>query len=342
MVKIRNHLLRILSRNQINQIRAGLGYGNYILNLVIDVLFIPFTLIGGVLFRYIRSQSFRGFTISQILMKKIGVFPIIDHYYEPLFNPRHLRYSLRKNRNLPGIDFNDAEQSHLLESFSYNSELLLFPLDKISNTREFCYNKGPFCSGDAEYLYNMIRFFKPKQIIEIGSGSSTLMTINAIKQNKLENKDYSCDITCIEPFEQPWLEELGVNLIRKKVEEVDISVFEKLGGNDILFIDSSHIIRPQGDVLFEYLELLPSLKSGVIIHIHDIFTPKDYLDEWIGKNFWNEQYLLEAFLSFNNNFRIIGATNYLSHKYHDKFAAKCPIYKEQIGREPGSFWIKKN
>jgi len=75
-----------------------------------------------------------------------------------------------------------------------------------------------------------------------------------------------------------------------------------------LFIDSSHIIRPQGDVLFEYLEILPILNAGVFVHIHDIFTPKDYLSEWIldGKVFWNEQYLLEAFLSFNTCFKIMG------------------------------------
>ena len=106
------------------------------------------------------------------------------------------------------------------------------------------------------------------------------------------------------------------------------------------------MIRPQGDVLFEYLELLPTLNSGVIIHIHDIFTPKDYLDEWLEASFfWNEQYLLEAFLTNNKNFRIIGATNYLMHKYYDYFSAKCPILKKQkkegIKREPGSFWMIK-
>ena len=94
--------------------------------------------------------------------------------------------------------------------------------------------------------------------------------------------------------------------------------------------------------MFEYLEILPLLNKGVIVHVHDIFTPKDYLNEWFGQNFWNEQYLLEAFLSFNNNFRIIGATNYLSHKYYDLFASKCPIFAKQKGREPGSFWIRRN
>ena len=112
---------------------------------------------------------------------------------------------------------------------------------------------------------------------------------------------------------------------------------------DILFIDSSHIIRPQGDVLFEYLELLPTLKSGVLIHVHDIFTPKDYLNDWVYKHhfLWNEQYLLEAFITYNSEFKIIGALNYLTHNYRKEFEEKCPIYEKQQGREPGAFWMIK-
>ncbi|MFU8843559.1 MAG: hypothetical protein ACNA7V_07110, partial [Bacteroidales bacterium] len=102
-----------------------------------------------------------------------------------------------------------------------------------------------------------------------------------------------------------------------------------------------------GDVLFLFMHVLPVLKPGVIIHIHDIFTPKDYLEDWvIGKNrFWNEQYLLEAFLSFNEKFKIIGALNFLRHFHYRELSEKCPILKMQIDRglqrEPGSFWIKK-
>jgi hypothetical protein len=271
----------------------------------------------------------------------IGVWPIIDHYYEPLFNPKHLRYSLRKERFLPGINFNDSEQLEILKKFSYNNELLKFPVNKTNYNREYYYNIVSFSFGDAEYLYNMIRLFKPKRIIEIGSGSSTLMARNAINKNNSETSDQYCEHICIEPYEQPWLEEIGVKVIRKKVEDVGLDIFKTLNENDILFIDSSHIIRPQGDVLFEYFEILPSLNKGVIIHIHDIFTPRDYLDEWFSEKFWNEQYLLEAFLTYNKNFKIIGATNYLSHKYNELFSSKCPIYKIKNGI-PSSFYIVKN
>ena len=220
--------------------------------------------------------------------------------------------------------------------------MLIFPIEKTNKT-EYYYDNDSFCSGDSEYLYNIIRFYKPKRFIEIGSGNSTLMVRNAIHHNKLENSSYTCKHICVEPYEQPWLEKTDVELIREKVECLDNSFFDMLELNDILFIDSSHIIRPQGDVLFEYLELLPNLKSGVIIHIHDIFTPKDYLNDIVIKNhfFWNEQYLLEAFLTFNSEFKVIGALNYLSHNYPKEFSNKCPIYANQEAREPGSFWMIK-
>lgn len=302
---------------------------------VIDVLFSPSILLFAFLFYYYRKNSLKNFPISKKIFLTVVMIPIIDHYYEPLFNPKHLRYSLRKERNLPGINFNDDEQLEILNKFDFNDELLQFPLIKKSNEREYQYNCDAFSSGDGEYLYNMIRHFKPKRIIEIGCGDSTLMAQNGIKKNFLESADNKCEHICIEPYERPWLEELGITVIREKVEDVGLEIFKSLNKNDILFIDSSHMIRPQGDVLFEYLELLPILNEGVIVHIHDIFTPRDYLDEWFGEKLWDEQYLLEAFLSNNNNFRIIGATNYLSHKYNELFSSKCPIYKIQNWKRTG-------
>lgn len=312
------------------------------LNRFIDIILSPLTLLFAYVFRYYRKHSLKNFPLSKKIFLQIGVMPILDHYYEPLFNPKHLRYSLRKERFLPGIDLNEDEQLSILKKFNYNDELLKFPINKTNNVREYCYNVGAFLSGDAEYLYNMIRLFKPKIIIEIGSGNSTLMARNAINKNTSESPEQYCEHICIEPYEQLWLEEIGIKVIRKKVEDIGIEIFKQLKENDILFIDSSHIIRPQGDVLFEYLEILPSLNKGVIVHIHDIFTPRDYLDEWFGENFWNEQYLLEAFLTSNKAVRIIGATNYLSHKYKEIFSSKCPIYKIQAGREPGSFYMVRD
>ena len=181
---------------------------------------------------------------------------------------------------LPGIDWNTDEQLHLLKSFCFNEELKDVPETRIDELT-FYMNNGAFESGDAEFLYNLIRLKKPARIIEIGGGNSTLMAIKAIKKNQQEILGYKCKHLCIEPYEMPWLEKTGVTVIRQRVEEVNKAMFSDLEKDDILFIDSSHIIRPQGDVLLEYLELIPSLKTGVIVHVHDIFSPRDYPKEWV-------------------------------------------------------------
>ena len=313
-------------------------------NLIIKtflVLLSPLTLISTIWLKLVVMIKTKN--ISDTIFMAIGLLPILDQYYQPLINPRkHLKKSLRAERKMLGIDFNIEEQLKIISEFNYNSELVKFPLEK-SDKIEYFYNNNSYMSGDSEYLYNIIRHFKPRRIIEIGSGYSTLMASNAIKKNISENQNYNCDHYCIEPYEQDWLSKIAVTLIRERVEDIEVDFFKQLQKDDILFIDSSHIIRPQGDVLFEYLELLPILNPGVIIHIHDIFSPRDYLDKWIYDDhlMWNEQYLLEAFLCFNNEFKIIGAVNYLSNNYKTHFCNIAPIYASQNNREPGAFWIQK-
>jgi predicted O-methyltransferase YrrM len=305
------------------------------------LLGVPLTYLSSVWLKVVKKAGTG--KIGEKIFMQLGILPVLDHYYEPMINPRkYLTKSLRDDRILRGIDFNAEEQLNILAKFNYNEELLSFPFCK-NKDNEYYYDNTYYCSGDAEYLYNMVRHYKPNRIIEIGSGYSTLMVRNAISNNKLDNSNYVCQHICIEPYEMPVLEKIEVELIRENVENIEKPFFQKLEANDILFIDSSHIIRPQGDVLFEYLELLPTLKSGVIIHVHDIFTPKDYLNEWVFNNhhLWNEQYLLEAFLTFNSEFKIIGALNYLTHNYRKELAEKCPIFAKQKSREPGAFWMIK-
>jgi len=271
---------------------------------------------------------------------RIGVFPIRDHYYEPQFNYTETVLPFSKDRNLPGIDWNLLGQLKLLSELKYSNELSNIPM-YAAESNKFYLNNGAFESGDAEYWYQLIRFIKPRRIFEVGSGYSTLMAIQAISRNYQDDASYSCRHVCIEPYEMPWLHDAGVTVIRQRVENLDLSFFSELEENDILFIDSSHVIRPQGDVLFEYLELLPSLKKGVIVHVHDIFSPKNYLHLWLVEQikFWNEQYLLEAFLTNNAQWRILGALNFLKNQYYDDFSKVAPFLT--AAREPGSFYIQK-
>ena len=306
----------------------------------VDIVLVPFVFLSSLLLKTIRRAGVHRLQRSKSVLLNVGVFPIRNHYYEPLFDTRHLKGKLSKNRCLPGIDWNIDEQLNLLSSFSFNKELKDIPSSKKDNLT-FYFNNGSLESGDAEFWYNIIRLKKPKRIYEIGSGNSTLMAIKAINNNFKEDIYYKCEHICIEPYENPWLEETKTTIIRKKVEDINKEFFLKLQQNDILFIDSSHIIRPQGDVLYMYLELLPSLNKGVIVHIHDIFSPKDYLEEWVVDKviFWNEQYLLEAFLTSNKEWKIIAALNYLHHNYYNKLSEKCPYLTPE--REPGSFYTQK-
>jgi len=270
----------------------------------------------------------------------LGVFPIRNHYYEPQFDFRSAKSPLSQDRLLPGIDWNIAEQLRILDTLTFSQELLDTPQSK-SGEREFYFNNAMFESGDAEYWYQLIRATKPKRIFEIGSGNSTLMAIKAIRKNQEQVPSYTCKHVCIEPYEMPWLERTGVSVIRKRIEDVEASLFSELGENDILFIDSSHMIRPQGDVLFEYLELLPTLRPGVIVHVHDIFSPKNYPKRWLVDQvkFWNEQYLLEAFLSHNGSWKIMGSLNLLHHRYYEKLKLVAPFLTPD--REPGSFYLRR-
>lgn len=307
---------------------------------ILDFVLLPIVFFSAIVLKFIRHAGIKHFYFSKKLFSKLGVFPIRDHYYEPLFNTNNLSKPLSDERKLPGINWKVEEQLSLLNSYRFQDEFKKMSDEFVSNTT-FNFKNGNFESGDAEYWYSLIRLKKPKRIIEIGSGHSTKMARLAIEANQKDDNTYDCKHICIEPYEMPWLEMVGVEVVRKKVEEVNITFFEQLENNDILFIDSSHIIRPQGDVLFEYLELIPTLKSGVIVHIHDIFSPRDYLKEWVidEVRFWNEQYLLEAFLSSNNDWEIIGALNFLHHNHFDLLKDKCS--RLTIEREPGSFYIMK-
>jgi hypothetical protein len=311
---------------------------------LLDIICFPITVISAVWLKLLTTVGLHKTAVGQKTLLFFGILPIRDHYYQPLINPKkHLKSSLRADRFLPGIEMNIARQLEILQSFDYNDELLALPVNNQGSESTFYYNNGSFEAGDAEYLYNIIRAFKPSKVIEIGSGNSTLIAIRALEKNREEDSSYSVKHICIEPFEKPWLTTKPVQVERKKLEELDLSLFKTLNTNDILFIDSSHMIRPQGDVLFEYLQILPSLNSGVLVHIHDIFTPRDYPDEWILKEhrLWNEQYLLEAFLTLNNSFEILAAVNFLSHNFKNELASKCPIFASQQNKEPGSFWMRK-
>lgn len=138
---------------------------------------------GAYLLKKMRMNQFNKFPISRKTLYRIGVFPIIDHYYDPLFIPDQVKHDLGTDRDLPGIDLNENQQLELLKGLNFSDELVKMPFDKTADLKYY-FNNSVFLSGDSEISYGMIRHFKSRKIIEIGSGLSTLMTLNAIQKNK--------------------------------------------------------------------------------------------------------------------------------------------------------------
>jgi len=264
-------------------------------------------------------------------------------YYEPTYPLSHLPAKLGLERYLPGIDFNEAAQLEMLSKCVWRDELRAMPR-KMDGQTTFGFEGGQYGYGDADMLYNFIRLYKPARIVEIGCGQSTLMAQLAIAANIRDDAAYDCLHICIEPYEMPWLETIGgVTVVRERVETCDPEVFAALGENDILFIDSSHIIRPYGDVLKEFHEIVPAVAPGVFVHVHDMLTPRDYPERWLreDRRLWNEQYLVESFLAYNSAFEVACMTNWLKHNHFAALSAACGFVDEQPNCEPGAFWFRR-
>jgi len=302
--------------------------------------------------RIVRGVRWR---IGNIIFKKLftlwerlGFHITSNHFYEPIPDTRTLKDDLwEKQSELVGIGMNEKSQIDLLSLFSskFKKEYENFPRNETSILYQYYVDNRGFESVDGEILYCMIRHFKPKRFIEIGSGNSTYLSAQAILKNKEEGNAYEYELVAIEPYPNDILKAgfPGLSkLVSKKVQDIPLSEFRKLRENDILFIDSSHVLKIGSDVQFEYLEILPRLHTGVVVHLHDIFLPAEYPKEWVLEKyiFWTEQYLLQAFLTFNDSFKVLWAGSYMHLKHPDKLEASFSSYKREE-RWPGSFWIRK-
>lgn len=228
------------------------------------------------------------------------------HYYEPIPDFRAItKAQLERRRGFPSIDFKWDEQLQLVRELAGKYRDELQQLDRT------CFGNDYFSGFDAAVYYSLIRHLQPRRVIEIGSGHSTRIAYKALARNGPNAR-----LTCIEPYPEERLNGQGlkVELIEKRVEELDVDFFSRLEANDILFIDSSHTVKFGSDVCYEFLDVLPRLKPGVWVHVHDIFFPHDYPAEWLLKRrlALNEQYLLEAFLSFNREFQVALANHWLA------------------------------
>jgi len=306
-----------------------------------DVVLAPLVFLSSLLLRTVRQAKVQRMPVARSIFQRLGVLPITTHYYDPWAEKSARRRPLDVRRDLPGIDFDLAGQLALLKRFTWQKELRQFPLDGALDT--FHYRNQTYGVGDAECLYSLIRLKRPARIVEIGGGYSTLMAAAAVEKNRGEDVAYRCRHVCIEPYENPWLDKSRVEILRVPLESVDRAIFTSLRADDIVFVDSSHVIRPQGDVLTFYLEVFPTLARGVLVHVHDIFTPRDYPSRWLDDAMllWNEQYLVEALLSGNRDFKIVASLNMLYHDHRAAIDDAFPMLAAEGGPEPASLWLTR-
>ncbi len=283
-------------------------------------------------------------SIFQAVQGRLGVSVVPSHFYFPVPKLKSFQdKDWKACRPCAGIDFRLSEQIDRLHSDLLPfAEEWTFPEFANGDAHKFHFNNGFFERVDAEVAYSFIRHRKPRRIIEIGSGNSTLIMSTAIRKNQAEG--FPCDLTSIEPYPAPFLKD-GLNgltrLIEKPVQQVPLDVFKALGKGDILFIDSSHVVAMDSDVLYEILQILPHVAPGVLIHIHDIFTPLDYPEKFVMTNlcFWGEQYLLESFLAYNSSFKVIWASSAMQQFHPDILRDAFPGWQGSFERMPAGLKV---
>jgi predicted O-methyltransferase YrrM len=234
-----------------------------------------------------------------------------DHFYAPLPSLKRVEnydWNLRKFP-LEKLNFNKEYWIDILQYIgSGAAEDLASKSFKALGLDQFPWDNQLYTGLDALVLYALVRKLKPRRVIEIGSGYSTHVTLAALKENACGS------LTCIEPYPTDILKSVSdeISIEVKEIQDVETDIFCSLTPNDIVFVDSSHVSAFQSDVNFEILELFPLIPKGVVVHVHDIFFPYEYPRGWIEERrwYWNEQYMLYAFLLQNPCWEIIFPSHY--------------------------------
>ena len=279
------------------------------------------------------------------ILEKCGFHLVGDHFYEPIPNSRLIAHTYpTKGRDYPPVTRAMKGARVTLE------EMISLYAPEFAHRMfggDYRERNSYFDGLDAITLYSVIRHFRPRRLVEIGQGFSTLVILQALQANAADSTD-SVAFASVDPFDRLRLDDqsfpFDTQLIRAGVQDVERSVFDLLEAGDLLFIDSTHVLKYGSDVRYEFDELIPAVKPGVMIHLHDIFTPFEYPRDWLLKHrrFWTEQYLLEAFMRFNSAFEIVFPVHALAQT--PEFAARVRSLCQYPGFEPSgsSFYITRS
>ena len=280
-----------------------------------------------------------------------GALPVPVDFYYPVPDLKDLekRNIWRRKSNLNGINFNIDFQLKILKELGKEfSDECSWPYSNIDSSKFYLDNSIPFSFGCAALTHSIIRKYKPKTIIEFGSGNSSKVISGAVQLNSQETNSL-VNYVIIDPFPSDLILKNKIKSISKlykeKAENINIKLFKNLKKNDLLFIDSSHMVRTGSDVNFAILDILPILNPGVIVHFHDIPIPYEYNKVYYTnpsfRVFWTESYLLQAFLINNEKVEVISALKYLMTDHIELFTKVYKNYnplKHKLVSE--SFWIR--
>ena len=276
----------------------------------------------------------------------------LGHFYSPV--PDWAKISARRDMafgraygTVPGIDVNASKQLELLHSFSAFYHEMPFGATRTATHRYFLDNSF-FSYGDGIVLYSMLRHFRPSRVVEVGSGYSSALMLD-VDEMFLGRSTQFC---FVEPYTDRLMslltaeDEQRVRIERRRVQDVEFGIFESLQANDILFIDSSHVAKFGSDVLWMMSEVTPRLRSGVLIHFHDVLWPFEYPFDWFEEGrAWNEAYFVRAFLQFNEAFEILFFNSFLELHCRSAVEAALPraMQSPTSRLTPGnsSLWLRR-
>ncbi len=293
--------------------------------------------------RPLLAGFFKAFTKHPEIAERAGFHVYPREFYSPFPFPEEIDWpALDRPRSLPGIDFRVPEAVRLMETLSrFTPELDALPYERPAVPLPFWFANGSFTDFDAATTHGILRHFKPKRYVELGCGFSSYMSSHALARNAAEGAP--CEAVYADPAPRRDLGQMLATgqVIQKRVQDLPLNLFTRLEAGDVLFIDTSHVIKVQSDVVREMLEILPSLKPGVIIHWHDVFSPYDYPEEWVRNPVrlsCNEQYGVECLLSGGARYEVLLPLHLL---WREQLAACKKLFPRGSTR-PHSFWMRKS
>jgi predicted O-methyltransferase YrrM len=276
---------------------------------------------------------------------RLGFDMVYRNYYSPIPQPAELPEDVWEREDpLNGIPMSAAAQLRYAEE-----ELAPFlsefapPLRAGEAPNGFYLDNISFGPVDAHVLYATVRHWKPRRVMELGAGWSTLVSAQACRANAADG--HPTELVAADPFPQPFLHAglEGLSELRaSKATDVAAEELAELGEGDVLFVDTTHTVKVGSEVNYLILEVLPRLREGVLVHFHDIFLPFEYPRRWIEERayYWAEQYLLQAFLACNPHFEILFASHYLARTEPERLRALIPT-AEATDKPPSSIWLRR-